>query len=248
MKMKRNVSIIGAVLLMIGASAVSASAEPGASGGGSAAPGYNAIPAHVSANVPSVGFQATQTRELGDLVGLSGQARTLRSMTVLFSSWACQDGEWDKGDCVTTPGATFPAELTFNVYDPSNLTATLATTTQTVNMPFRPSASTLCTGANAGKWYNKSDQTCYNGFPQAVELAFPAGTVLPDSVVWSVAYKTSSTGSTIAAMDSLNVGVQSFENAPYSGTDLDEDQAFWNGALDTGWTGLRPLGQISTVK
>jgi len=244
MKMKRNASIIGAALLMVAASAFSASADPGVSNGGSAAPGYNAIPAHVSANVYSVGFQATQTTEFGDQVTLSGQARTLRSQTVLFSSWACETGSVEGGDCATTPGATFPAELTYNVYD-STGTTQLATTTQTVNMPFRPSASPLCTGS---RWYNPSDKACYNGLPQTVTLAFPSGTTLPDSVVWSVAYKTSNTGSTIAAMDSLNVGTQTFAGAPYSGTDTNADQVFRNSAFENGWTGYRPLGQISTVK
>lgn len=239
--MKRTASIVAACLLMVGVSAVSpAFADPSASTGGSAAPGYNAIPANVSENVPSVGFQATQTTEFGDAVGLSGKNRTLNSMTVLFSSWACETGAaGNAGDCVTTPGATFSATLTFNVYDPTNLTVPLTTTTQTVDMAYRPSASPLCTD---GRWYNKTDKTCYNGFPQTVKMAMPAVT-LTDTVVWSVAYQTPS-----GPMDSLNVGVFSYPNAPYSGTDLNADEVFRNGAMETDWTGLRPLGQITTVK
>jgi hypothetical protein len=54
--------------------------------------------------------------------------------------------------------------------------------------------------------------------------------------------------------DSLNIGVNSFPNAPFSGTDTNADQFFVNhqsdlaGALESGWTGYRPLGAISTTK
>jgi hypothetical protein len=45
----------------------------------------------------------------------------------------------------------------------------------------------------------------------------------------------------------LNVGAQSFPNAPFSGTDLNEDLAFVNGAMQHGWTGFRPLGRIGAT-
>jgi len=249
--MKRTASIIGAALLMVGASALSASADPSTSDGGSAAPGYNAIPAHVSGNVPSIGFEATQTTEFGDAIGLSGSGRTLGSMTVLFSSWACQPGSWIEGNCGTTPGATFDVPITFNVYkDNAGVPGTLlATKTQTVAFAYRPAASPLCTGDQAGKWYNKSDKTCYNGFPQTVTMAMP-GATLTDNVVWSVAYNTFSQGlhptGIHSGADSLNVGANTFASAPFSGTDLVLDEAFRNGAMETGWTSNRPLGQITT--
>jgi hypothetical protein len=246
MKMKRTACIIGAALLMVGASALSASADPSASNGGSAAPGYNAIPAHVSGNVPSVSFQASKTTEFGDAVGLSGSGRTLGSMTVLFSSWACQSGAWESGNCATTPGATFDVPITFNVYaaDSAGVPVALLTTlTQTETFAYRPSASPLCTG---GRWYNKTDKTCYNGFPQTVTMAMPTGVTLTDNVVWSVKYDTYNTNGDTGPVNSLNVGTFSFPNAPFSGTDLNEDVVFRNGALESGWTGLRPLGQITT--
>jgi hypothetical protein len=263
--MKRTASIIGAALLMVGASALSASADPSASTGGSAAPGYNAIPAHVSGNVPSVGFEAYSYKEFGDEVGLSGQARTLGSMSVLFSSWGCQSGSWFANNCVTTPGATFDVPITFNVYADDVPTGTpLATLTQTVAFAYRPSASALCTGANVGKWYNKTDKTCYNGLPQTVKMAMPNAT-LPDNVIWTVQYNTSHYGPTPigesapcyttsggCGYDSLNVGINSFPNAPFSGTDINADQVFvWYqsapaGVLEDGWIGYRPLGQITT--
>lgn len=246
--MKRTASIVAACLLIGGLSAVSspAFAGPSASSGGSSAPGYNAIPSKVSGNVPSVGFQATQTTEFGDAVALSGTKRTLESMTVLFSSWACENGAWDSGTCVTTPGATFNVPITFTIYD-SSLNR-LATKTQTVAVAYRPSASTQCVGADAGKWYNSKDKTCYNGFPQTITMVMDP-TTLTDNVTWSVKYPTYNTNGAVSGpADSLNVGAFSFPNAPYSGTDLNADEVFRNGAMKTGWTGNRPLGAITTVK
>lgn len=245
--MKRTASIVAACLLIGGFLAVSspAFAGPSASNGGSSAPGYNAIPSSVKGNVPSLGFEATQTTEFGDQVALSGTNRSVRSMTVLFSSWACQSGAWESGDCATTPGATFDVPVTFTIYDSSK--AVLVTNTQTVAVAYRPSASAECVGADAGKWYNPSDKTCYNGFPQAITMAMDR-TTLTDTVIWSVKYPTFNTSGVSGPADSLNVGAFSFPNAPYSGTDLNADEVFRNGAMENGWTGNRPLGAITTVK
>jgi len=255
--MKRTARIVAACLLMGGVSAVSpAFAGTGSSSGGSATSGYNAIPSNVNGNVTSEAFQADRTTEFGDEVGLSGKSRTLNSMTVLLSSWACQTGAWETNDCATTPGATFPVDMTFNVYADSAGTpgAVLATKTQTVNVAYRPSASAICATISVdgipqtGKWYNKADKTCYNGFPQTVKMAMPSAT-LSDNVIWSVNYLTYNTnGGLSGPADSLNVGANTFANAPFSGTDVNEDQVFRNGVMESGWTGYRPLGAITTVK
>ncbi len=241
-----------------------ASADPGASTGGSAAPGYNAIPAHVSEGVYSVGFEATSTSELGDAVGLSGKSRTAQSMSVLFSSYGCQSGGGIT--CMTTPGATFDVPLTFTVYasNPAGAKgAKLTQVTKTVAMPYRPSASAQCTntdGSLTGQWFNSADKTCYNGFPQTVTMDLPA-VALTDQVVWTVAYNTTHHGyapigtdtacyaARACGYDSLNVGTQSYPNAPFSGTDLNEDLAFVISSYETadGWNGYRPLGAITTT-
>jgi hypothetical protein len=101
-------------------------------------------------------------------------------------------------------------------------------------------------------------------------VAVPAG----GEVVWTVAFNTTGSGyAPFGALDcrtqgagafpdgagnpgcgydSLNVGVKSYALAPYAGTDVVEDQAWRNGgtdpstlAVETGWTGFRPLGQIT---
>jgi hypothetical protein len=126
-----------------------------------------------------------------------------------------------------------------------------------VNIAYRPSASAICATiavdgiAQTGKWYNKADKTdktCYNGFPQTVKMSMPSAT-LGDNVIWSVNYLTFNTnGGASGPADSLNVGANTFANAPFSGTDLDEDQVFRNGVMESGWAGYRPLGAITTVK
>ena len=180
--MKRTASIFAASLLMGGVCVSPAFAGPSASGGGASTSGYNSIPSKVSGNVASIGFEATQTIEFGDAVALSGKNRTLSSMTVLLSSWACESGAWN-GTCQTTPGATFTVPITFTIYDGTGTTA-LATTVQNVAVAYRPSASAQCVGGDAGKWYNSKDKTCYNGFPQTVTTVMDPMT-LPDNVIWS---------------------------------------------------------------
>lgn len=245
-----------AAFVTVGASP--ALAKPGSAG--SAKSGYNAIPSKVSGNVPSEAFQAQQTGEFGDEVALGGTARGLQSMSVVLDSWGCQSGAWYSGDCQTVSGATFSEPVTFTVYADNAGTpgAVLAQQTQTVAVGYRPSASARCTGADAGKWYSATDKTCYNGFPQTVRMTF-SGVQLPTDVIWSVAYSTSGYGpspygydqpcnATAAGCgyDSLNVGAFTFANAPFSGTDLDESQAFRNGAMESGWSGYRPLGALAT--
>ena len=76
------------------------------------------------------------------------------------------------------------------------------------------------------------------------------------TVIWTVVFNTETAGYTPTGVDgpydSLNVGVMSYPNAPYAGTDVSDDTVFWsysgNGDTlsdDTGWTGFRPLGQIA---
>lgn len=260
--MKRNWAraALGAVSLatLLAVGTVPAVAKPGASAGGAAQDGYNAIPSMVSGNVPSVGFQASQTNEFGDEVALGGSGRSLQSMSVVLSSWACQSGSWYSGDCWTAPGATFDVPITFTVYaDGAGAPGSvIARNTRTFAVAYRPSASPQCTGEDEGKWYNAQDRTCYNGVPQTVTTRF-AGQALGDQVFWSVAFSTSgygpipqgydqpcSSSSGGCAYDSLNVGVFSFPHAPYSGADVSEGQVLRNGAVESGWSGYRPLGAL----
>lgn len=250
---------------------------------------YNPMPFNaVNCNNPSVGFEAQATNEFGDQVQLAGTARNLTTLEVLMASFACSvSGHWNLGEsfpCVTTPGATFTHPITANIYVPSNLTEPIATVTQNFTFPFRPSADPVnCPGASPSAEDNSSffnplaDPTqvpnkCEVSIKTVITFDFSGlGIVLPDEVVWTVAYNTTHFGfapigeaadcfSTDPAdpgcpYDSLNVGARSHINAPYVGIDVIEDQVFHSTGnnpvvplhVQTGFTGFRPEGAIRTA-
>jgi len=123
-KMSRISGLLTAVAAVATLTLVAAS--PAAAGRGASAVqksglqkselGYSAIPSKVPGNPPSLGFEASATDEFGDLVTLGGTARQLVSVSVLLSSWGCENGSWNTGDCQTTPGATFDVPMTFKIY------------------------------------------------------------------------------------------------------------------------------------
>ncbi len=76
---------------------------------------YDSIGAVVPDSVVSVGFEATSSRELGDLVQLAPGARRLDTVEVVLSSWGCEIG--GGATCITTPGATFSHPITLNIYE-----------------------------------------------------------------------------------------------------------------------------------
>ena len=229
---------------------------------------YNSVPIVLPGNVPSVGFEATQTSGFGDSVVLAtGTDRIGASADVVLSSWGCETGSWNGANCATTAGATFAHALTFSVYAASSAGgaptgAALASWTQTFTIPFRPSADAVnCVGTNAGKWYSTAAATCFNGFATKVTFDLSTNpTVLPDNLVWTVAYNTTHYGASPigesaacysssggCGYDSLNVGAESFIGLPDAGTDPSEDIVVRNGVLESGWTGNRPLATIRTL-
>ena len=112
----------------------------------------SATPNGPKTNLPSYGPTAYSFTTIGDEINLAPDtARSLNSVTVTLSSWACQQGSWNGKDCVTQPGATFAQEMTLKIYDAHDLTP-IATSTQSFDVPYRPSASPKCTDADAGKW------------------------------------------------------------------------------------------------
>jgi hypothetical protein len=265
------VAIALAMLAIMGGSALAKTSSSGGTGGAV----YNAIPSKLPGSVPSEAFEAQGASEFGDQVVLGGTGRNLQSLSVVLVSWGCQSGYWYNNgtnapiDCVTDPGATFEVPLTFKIYaddgDSTVPDSLITSQTKIVNVRYRPSASPRC---GDGRWYNKVDHTCYNGFAQTFKASF-AGEDLTEGIIWSVAYNTTHygydpigeqescfTSSGGCGYDSLNVGAFSAANAPYVGTDLNESEAFLcNGPpeaiscfMDTGWTGFRPLGAISATK
>jgi hypothetical protein len=147
-------------------------------------------------NLPSIGFQATQTGQFGDEITFDGTARTLQQVAVTLSSWGCQTGGWPTSDCVTTPGATFSVPITFTIYSVGAndaVGAVLATATQTFNVPYRPSADT--TNCSSGKWYDSQTGKCSNGIATNITFDFSSQSVaLPASVIYGISYNTTSYG------------------------------------------------------
>ena len=105
-------------------------------------------------NMVSYGPEAYSFQTIGDKINFkSGTARSLNNVTVTLSSWACQQGSWNGKNCVTQSGATFSQPITLSDLGTRMHTkAQIATSTKTFDVPYRPSASPKCTGANAGKW------------------------------------------------------------------------------------------------
>ncbi|MDB5180085.1 MAG: hypothetical protein JWN12_717 [Candidatus Saccharibacteria bacterium] len=213
---------------------------------------YRGIPATQSANYPSLGYEATSTKEFGDRLTLAGSGRHLDTVTVSLSSWACQTGTWSTNDCVSAVGATFAHPVTVNLYavNPDGTVDTLITTkTQTVNALYRPSADpTHCSGTDLGKWYDAATATCNNGKAFNVDFDFTANAaVLPTDVIATVAYDTSTFGvhpiGSTGPYDSLNVSLPT--SGPSTGTDYNTDTMYWDttypgysGGLisDAGWS------------
>jgi hypothetical protein len=244
---------------------------------------YDSIPKTLPGNVPSHAFQATQTSEFGDGVSLEpGTPRSLQSVRVILSSWGCQSGTWNGGDCFTAAGATFTHPITLNVYRMETsgaVGALLASKTQTFNIRYRPSANDVrCTGPDDGKWFKKADGTCYNGFAQSIKFGF-AGQSVPADVIWTVAFNTSGYGESPLGYntacsqttegcpyDSLNVGLNTSNNAPYVGNDVQPAGTYLDSAtpsqycdlgtggvdtlrLDDGcWGGFVPMAEITTKR
>lgn len=254
--------------------AVGAAMLAGAAGAG-AVTVYDNIPTPTPGNVPSEAFEAQSASEFGGQIELAGTARNDATVSVLMSTWGCEAGHWDTGNCVTTPGAGFTHPITLNVYavnGDNTPGALLASQPKPFTIPYRPSASNAkCTGSDAGKWFDGT--ACRNGM--AVRLTFDPLTsvILPNKVIVSLAYNTTHYGAAPIGQgascfsssggcgyDSLNVGLAA---PPTVGTTPLLADAYlnssWSGAycpggpgttgtfrLDSGcWTGFQPAIQVA---
>lgn len=227
---------------------------------------YNNIESPQPGNVSSWGYEATSTSEMGGQVGLAGSNRVNPKVTVLMSSWGCENGNWFNNDCSTTPGATFSHPVTLNIYSVgagNAAGALLATKTETFNIPYRPSVDTL--NCSDGRWYDGS--TCFNGLATPISFQF-SNLTLPNNAIISVAYNTSHYGyapmgelacfseSGGCGYDSLNVGLETVLSV---GTQPIPDDGYLNSSsagsycsgpagtfrLDTGcWTGYQPSFKV----
>ncbi|NYF11452.1 hypothetical protein HDC94_002608 [Leifsonia sp. AK011] len=192
---------------------------------------YDSIPSSYSGAETSLGFGVTSTAELGQHVELAGSSRTVETVSVGFTSWACESGIWNDG-CQSTAGGSFDLPITLNVHaalPDSDVDGTLpgellATVTKVVAVPFRPSADPVACEGSAGWFFDTAAGECVPGvfFVESFDLS-SLDVVLPDSVIVSVAFDAEADP---GHSDALNVSLQT--DGPTVGTEPDPDNLFWN--------------------
>jgi len=218
--------LLGAVTALVLAAAASA-------GTGTSVIYDTTLPNGPATNLPSVGFEATSTSELGaDVTFAAGSAgRSITHVTVSLSSWACQSGNWYDGTCLTTPGATFSQPITLNIYTDDGTKSF----TQTFAIPYRPSAATAdqCDGDTTA-WYQPAQGHgaggCYHGILANVTFSI-SGVTVPDdnTLLYGITYDTRDFGyqptGVAGPADSLNVALN---------TTTDSTTVVW---LNSQWSG-----------
>lgn len=210
---------------------------------------YDSVPAPLPGNYWSLGYQAQQTSEFGDRVTLAGTNRVLESVTMGFSSFACETGTWNAA-CVSSPGGSYDHPITVNVYAINGTDATLpgallATVTDTVAVPYRPSADPVNCQQDPARWFDGT--TCCSGYAFVWDFDLGAGdVVLPNEVIVTVAFNTQSygdtpTGVSNATYNALNVGLSLA--APTLGTE-DNSRVFWDTLTSAYYGDAGPTGVL----
>ena len=231
---------------------------------------YDSDPSPLPGNVASLGYEATSTQEFGAEIGLAGTARKAASLRFVLSTWGCESGSGTT--CQTTPGAKFPVDITATVYSVgagNEVGDELVSTTKTLQIPYRPSASGKC---NGGRWYRSGN--CFSGKAVRRSISLGGRTTLPDNVIVSIAYNTTHHGYNPigesapcftsdggCGYDSLNFGLD--DTTPTVGTQPSPDDGWWNttvGAFycdggaggsgtfrldDNCWTGFQPFLRLT---
>jgi Collagen triple helix repeat (20 copies) len=199
---------------------------------------YNNIPSPLPDSLQSEAFEATQTAEFGGAIHLSSGARTNPLISVVLDSYACENGTGST--CSTTPGSEFSTPVTLNIYalgQNGSVGSLVDTVTNTYQVPYRPSVSSTCTGAQDGDYF--ADGQCHANV--ADKVTFDLGgrhTVLPGNVIISVALNTTDYGyqpthvGTGLGYDSLNFGL--IDNVdPSVGSVPDDTTIYENTATTT---------------
>ena len=266
LSVRRLISLLSASALVATLAVATLPAAVSASGSGGTVI-FDNTAAVLPSNLPSFGPEAYYFNEWGGGAGFAGTARNLATATVTMSSWACQTGSWTDGTCVTTPGATYSAPITFNVYNVSGTDAVgslITRRTQTFQIPFRPSYdSTNCAAlpGQPGLWFDGT--SCKNGFAVNVTFTF-SGETLPGNAIFGIAYNTDTNGYTPLAgsgspLDSLNIAVYPaagtaapsvgswLSTQTYAATNLPSVVAFSGPRTGTFADGYEPAVQITAL-
>ncbi len=243
--LRRTIAVLVALAVMLLGLTIASQAGPASPARAAGNVVFDSVPVPLASSYPSLSFTAQNTNELGDLIQLGGTDRVLDDVTFTFVSWACEEGTWVAENCETTPGSYYTHPITANVYAVgagNTVGALLATTTEPVQVPYRPSVDEECeTGYGPD---------CVNGlaFNHTFSLTSLAVTV-PNQIIVTVTFNTSTEGYDPygppfnSDYDFLNVAAP---NAPVTvGSDPDTDVVIIS-AADTGdelepqgdWTGF----------
>lgn len=250
MKLRRSLAIpIGLVAAILPATSVFAATTA------SSKVLYNSlVPA--PGNLPSIGFEATQTAQFGNEISLTRSAKAA-NVVVTMDSWGCQSGSWTDDTCTTTPGSTFGEPLTLNIFrapatNPTTQADTpgngvpgtlIASVTKTFAIPYRPSANnTKCIGDELGDWFDARNGECFAGLATNVTFNLTSLHVtLPKTFVFGIAYNTSDYGaapygdatachstSEGCGYNSLNVGLSQDPDNLNRGSNPYPGYVWWN--------------------
>jgi hypothetical protein len=150
---------------------------------------------------------------------------------------------------VTTPGATFSEPITLNIYSVgvgNAVGSLLGTDTQTFTIPYRPSTSDpslhSAQGCTGDQWYDATDNACYTGLANNITFGLSSrNLILPNSVIYGIAYNTSDYGSAPygdgtachaaqegCGYDSLNVELSQDPTNVSLGSDTNPGTVYWN--------------------
>jgi hypothetical protein len=138
---------------------------------------YSSLPEAGTVSIPSVGVEAYSFNQIGNEVILTRRA-TAHHVSVTMVDWACQHGAWNTGDCITTPGTTYPTTITLTLYRASTTNSSTGEVTpgtpithimRTCNIKFRPSSNPTCGMENGVVTeFRGSDGQCHHGLDQTV--------------------------------------------------------------------------------
>jgi hypothetical protein len=254
---RRKVAVVGvSVALIAGLSGLAAAFFTSSGGGAGNAPIgtssnvvihqigntiYDSTLSPLPDNVPSIGYEATGVYQLGDEITPAASSGPLSTVVVDMSSWACETGGWNNSpsSCTTSPGATFPATITFNIYTPGNTATPEYTDTQTFNIPFRPTSN--CPTDNTA-WQDPVTDACYHGLETPITFNFASQDItLSGPVVYGIEYSTSDYGPSATPglnesqpINALNVALDTESTDVSVGQDTNPGNDFASGVVGGG--------------
>lgn len=207
---------------------------------------YDSIPDPDPFSLPSIGYEATSTDELGDHIAFApGTGRNLDTIRVGMVTWATYDSSALGADATGWDQA-----LTFNIYgvDTSGSTpavgSLLLSLTDTFHIPWAPAPT--------------PERNPNRALAPVVFDFSSFGFVLPDEIIFGLAFNTQHYGATPTGasgpQNSLNFGLSTV--APSIGTNVESDALFWDTSYpgyndsfvrDTGWAPYTTAIEISVV-